>query len=87
MTTEFKEDEKKQRIKGKNETHQESFMVVTFSLSRPHALLSLIPTQDSLGTTVYSDMWNSSHTSTQTQMHIPGPMVVISLALGAGMTS
>lgn len=27
-----------------------------------HALLSFIPTQDSLGTTVYFDMWNSSHT-------------------------
>lgn len=34
------------------------------SLHRLYALLSLIPTQGSLGTTVYSDMWNSSHTST-----------------------
>lgn len=34
------------------------------SLNRPYALLSLIPTQGPLRTTVYSDMWNSSHTST-----------------------
>lgn len=61
------------------------------SLHRLRALLSFIPARDSLGTTVYFDMRNSSHThthtSTQTQMHIPGSVVVISLALAAGMTS
>lgn len=50
---------------------------------RLHTLVSIILTQDSLGTMVYSDMWNFSHTSTWTQMCIPGSTLVISLALGA----
>lgn len=77
---------KSQRIKEKTK----AIKVVYGSdllLHRLRTLLSLFPTQDSLATTVYFDMWNSSHTSTLTQMHIPGSMVVISLALGAGMTS
>lgn len=76
---------KKPKNKRKNWNPSESFMALTF-LCADHTLyypsFQLIRSNGSLWHVEFF-----THIHTQTQMRIPGSMVVISLALGVGMTS